>query len=80
MVLDLVVQKLKREWKTFVLSVGITIGGAWEFAATNGADIPSLFNWVPEQYKSGVLFAVGLGFLFLRKYSPTTVVLPEPKE
>lgn len=76
---NLIVEKLKREWKTFVLSLSVTVAGAWELAAQWGADLPSLFNWVPEQYKSAVLFAVGLGFLLLRKYTPTTVVSPTPE-
>jgi hypothetical protein len=75
--LDLIWQKLKREWKTFVLSVSLTVAGAWELAATWGADLPSLFSWVPEEYKSGVLFLVGFAFLVLRKYTPTTVVQKE---
>lgn len=66
-----VVAKLKAEWKTFTLAIMTTIAGAWELASAWGADIPSFFNWVPEQYKSGVLFAVGLGFLLLRRYQPT---------
>lgn len=78
--MSLILQKLRREWKTFALSLTLTISGAWELAAQWGADLPSLFNWVPEQYKSAVLFAVGLAFLFLRKYTPTTVVQAEPKE
>ena len=62
--------KLKREWKTFVLAVVTTAAGAWEFAVANGADLPNLLSWVPDQYKSGALFIVGLLFLALRKYTP----------
>lgn len=75
----LVIEKLKREWKTFVVSVSLTIAGAWELAAQWGADLPSLFNWVPDQYKSAVLFGVGLLLLLLRKYTPTTVVVQAPE-
>lgn len=78
--MSLIIQKLKREWKTFALAVGTTIAGAWELASVWGADVPSFFNWVPEQYRSGVLFAVGIGFLVLRKYTPTTVFQNETDE
>lgn len=68
---QLIVAKLKLEWKTFVLAVGTTIAGAWELASAWGADVPSFFNWVPENLRSYVLFAVGVGFLALRRYQPT---------
>jgi hypothetical protein len=71
---DLIWQKLKREWKTFMLAVMTTAAGAWELAAQMGADLPSLLQQVPEPYKSGALFVVGFLFLALRKYTPTSVV------
>jgi hypothetical protein len=74
--LSLIWQKLQREWKTFVLSLTLTITGAWELAVSWGADLPSLLSWVPEEYKSATLFFVGLAFLLLRKYTPTTVISP----
>ena len=75
----LIIEKLKREWKTFTLAVATTVAGAWELASTMGADLPSVFNWVPENYKSAALFGVGLAFLLLRKYTPTTVVVQAPE-
>jgi hypothetical protein len=73
-----IVEKLKREWKTFMLAVMTTAAGAWELAAQMGADLPSLLQQVPEPYKSGVLFVIGFLFLALRKYTPTPVATPEP--
>lgn len=70
----LIIEKLKREWKTFALAVVTTVAGAWQMAVEMGADLPNLFSWVPEAYRSAVLFLVGTGFLLLRKYTPTTVV------
>jgi hypothetical protein len=61
--------KLKREWKTFVLAVVTTGAGAWQFAVANGASLPNLLSWVPAEYQSAALFAVGFGFLVLRKYT-----------
>jgi len=62
-------QKLKHECKTFVLAVVTTVAGAWQFAVANGASLPNLLSWVPGQYQSAALFAVGIGFLLLRKYT-----------
>lgn len=66
-------QKLRREWKTFVLAVLTTIGGAWTFAVANGADLPNLLAFVPDQYRSGAIFLIGVGFLVLRKYTDQNV-------
>lgn len=65
--------KLKREWKTFVLAVVTMVGGAWEFAVANGASLPNLFSWVPYQYQSATMFVVGVAFLALRKYTDSNV-------
>jgi putative Ca2+/H+ antiporter (TMEM165/GDT1 family) len=69
-------QKLKREWKTFVLAVVTAVAGAWQFAVANGASLPNLFSWVPQQYQSATLFLVGFAFLALRKYAdPDTPIV-----
>lgn len=66
-----ILTKLKREWKTFAVAVITTVAGAWQTAVAMGADIQDLFAWVPEQYKTSVLFGVGMLMLLLRKYTPT---------
>lgn len=84
-------QKLRREWKTFLLALLTTAAGAWQFAVVNGASLPNLFSWVPDQYQSAVLFVVGILFLGLRKYvdevqvtttetvtTETTTITPAP--
>lgn len=65
-----ILEKLKREWKTFTIAVITTVAGAWQTAVAMGADIQDLFAWVPEAYKTSVLFAVGFLMLILRKYTP----------
>ena len=77
--LTLIWEKLKREWKTFVLQVALFFAGAWEVAVSMGADLPSLFSFIPDQYRSWAIFAFAGLMLAVRKYTPTTVVEP-PKE
>lgn len=72
--IKLIIEKLKREWKTFAVAVAATVAGAWQWAVEAGADLPDLFFWVPEKYRGLVLFGFGLLMLALRKYTPTTVV------
>lgn len=74
-----IIEKLKREWKTFALAIITTIEGALEISKLWGVDVPSLLAWVPEKYKSVSLFAVGVLFLLLRKYTPTTVIVQSPE-
>lgn len=69
--MDQIFAKLKREWKTFAVAVVTTVAGAWQTAVALGADLQDLFAWVPEQYKTSVLFGVGILMLLLRKYTPT---------
>jgi hypothetical protein len=64
-------EKLKKEWKTFTLQLGLLIGAAWELAAEMGADLPSLFNFIPEKYKAFALFGFALVMLMVRRYTPT---------
>lgn len=77
--LKLVWEKLKREWKTFSLQLGLLVGAAWELAVEMGADLPSLFNFLPEKYKAAGLFAFAFVMLMVRKYTPTTVVVQDPE-
>lgn len=70
--MDRIIAKLKREWKTFAVAIVTTVAGAWQTAVAMGADIQDLFAWVPEQYKTSVLFGVGMLMLLLRKYTPTS--------
>jgi hypothetical protein len=62
-------KKLRHEWKTFVLAIAATAGGAWQFAVASGASIPDLLAFVPPEYKSLSFFLLGMMFLILRKYS-----------
>jgi len=71
--LKLIWEKLKREWKTFVIQLAVTAAGAWELAVQWGADLPSLLSFIPPEYKSVALFGVGMLMLVVRKYTPTTV-------
>lgn len=67
-------EKLKAEWKTFALSVVTTVVGAYELVKdTFDVDLPSLFAWVDDKYRTAVLFGVGLLMLILRRYRPTDV-------
>lgn len=75
--LKLIWEKLKREWKTFALQLSLLVTAAWELAAEMGADLPSLFSFLPEKYKAGALFTFALTMLLVRKYSPTTVVVQD---
>lgn len=63
-------EKLKAEWKTFTLQIGLFVASAWELAASMGADLPSLFSFVPEEYRSWVLFGFAVLMLAVRKYTP----------
>lgn len=69
-------QKLKHEWKTFVLAVVTTAAGAWQFAVANGASLPNLLSWVPSEYQSAAFFVVGFSFLALRKYTDSPPETP----
>jgi hypothetical protein len=77
MKLTLIWEKLKREWKSFALQMSLLVAAAWELAAEMGADLPSLFNFLPEKYKAGALFTFALVMLLVRKYTPTTVEPPQ---
>lgn len=78
--LTLIWEKLKREWKSFTLQIGLFLAGAWELAVSMGADLPSLFSFIPEEYRSWVLFIFAGLMLAVRKYTPTTVVVQAPEE
>lgn len=73
-------EKLKREWKTFVLQVGMFIAAAWELAVEMGADLPSLFSFLPDRWKPWALFGFAVATLAVRKYTPTTVVVQAPEK
>lgn len=77
--LGLIWQKLKREWKTFALQVSLFIASAWELASSMGADLPSLFSFLPETWRPWFLFGFAAAMLLVRKYSPTTVVVQAPE-
>jgi hypothetical protein len=64
-------EKLKLEWKSFTLQLGLLVGAAWELAVQMGADLPSLFDFLPEKYKSFALFGFALLMLLVRRYTPT---------
>lgn len=65
-------EKLKVEWKSFALQISLLVAAAWELAAEMGADLPSLFNFLPEKWKAPALFAFALLMLMVRRYSPTS--------
>lgn len=75
-----ILAKLKVEWKTFVVAVVTTAGGAWQFAVAQGVALPDLLSWVKEEYKAGVIFIIGGLLLILRRYTPTDVIVEQPKE
>lgn len=77
--LKLCIAKLKVEWKSFALQMSLLLAAAWELAAEMGADLPSLFNFLPEKWKAPALFGFALTMLLVRKYTPTTVAPPEEK-
>jgi hypothetical protein len=64
-------EKLKVEWKSFALQVSLLVAAAWELAAEMGADLPSMFSFLPEKWKAPGLFAFALAMLLVRRYSPT---------
>lgn len=76
----LVWAKLKAEWKSFVLQVGLFITASWELAVSMGADLPSLFTFLPETWRPWALFAFAAGMLAVRRYSPVVQELSEPSD
>jgi hypothetical protein len=57
--------KLKREWKTFSFAI-MTIGvGVWEAARDSGYDLTPL---IPEKYRPYAIPGIGLMFLILRQW------------
>lgn len=73
--IKLIWEKLKREWKTFALQVGLFLAASWELASQMGADLPSMFSFLPDEYKAWALFGFAAVTLAVRKYTPTTVVV-----
>lgn len=69
--MNLIFGKLKKEWKTFVLQVSLFLASAWELAVSMGADLPSLFSFLPDEYKSWALFGFAGLMLLVRKYTPS---------
>jgi ABC-type arginine transport system permease subunit len=59
------IDKLKREWKTFSLAVIAIAIGTWEAAIASGYDLTPL---VPEKWRPYALPGVGLFFLILRQW------------
>jgi len=62
-------QKLRREWKTFVLAIVTTSIGAYdtvvEIAQRYGYDYTQL---IKAEWRVYVVPAIGIGFLILRKW------------
>ncbi len=73
--IKLIWEKLKREWKTFALQVGLFLAASWELASQMGADLPSMFSFLPDEYKAWALFGFAAVTLAVRKYTPTTIVV-----
>lgn len=63
------IQKLKREWKTFSLAVVTIAVGTWEAAVMSGYDLTPL---VPEKWRPFAVPGVGLAFLILRQWRDYT--------
>lgn len=59
-------QKLKKEWKTFALALATTLVGLHDTLVMSGYDWTPI---VPEHYRPYAIPVIGLGFLALRKYS-----------
>lgn len=64
--------KLKREWKTFSLAVAASAVGIWDMAVASGYDLSPI---IPEDYRPYAVPAIGISFLLLRKWSS-----PKPKD
>jgi hypothetical protein len=58
-------EKLKREWKTFALAVVTIAVGTWEAAVTLGYDLTPL---IPETWRPYAPPLIGVTFLALRKW------------
>lgn len=58
-------EKLKREWKTFALSLATIALGTWESARAVGYDLTPL---LPEQYRPYAIPLIGIAFLALRQW------------
>lgn len=59
------INKLKREWKTFTLALTTIAVGTWEAAVMSGYDLTPL---VPEKWRPFAVPGVGLAFLILRQW------------
>lgn len=59
------IEKLKREWKTFVLSLATVSIGVWEGARDMGYDLTPV---IPEKYRPFAIPGVGIAFLILRQW------------
>lgn len=70
--------KLKREWKTFALSVTTTVIGTYDtvvaIAQQYGYDYTQI---IKAEYRLYVVPAIGLGFLALRKWRDANSPVPE---
>lgn len=59
-------QKLRKEWKTFALALATTLVGFHDTLVMSGYDWTPI---IPEQYRPYAIPVIGLSFLALRKYS-----------
>lgn len=61
----MIFQKLKHEWKTFVLSLVTIAVGVWEGARELNYDLTPI---IPEKYRGWVIPGIGIAFLVLRQW------------
>lgn len=59
-------QKLRKEWKTFALALATTLVGFHDTLVMSGYDWTPI---IPEQYRPYAIPVIGLSLLALRKYS-----------
>lgn len=62
------IEKLKREWKTFLLSVLGVLIGAHDVVVAAGWAPADFEPVIPEKYRPYVTVGYPLGMLFLRKW------------
>lgn len=63
------IEKLKREWKTFGFALVTIAIGVWESAREMGYDLTPL---IPEKYRAYAIPGIGLAFLILRQWRDLT--------